>query len=79
MEEVATVSVLKLKPNARQTIGELRRQLRNFDLFVNLYDLSDETGMKITQFCAGKGYPFTGTGSADLEIYDPPRRDLKVR
>jgi D-alanine-D-alanine ligase-like ATP-grasp enzyme len=78
MEEVAEVKVLKLRPNARQTIGELRRQMRNFDVFVNLYDLSDETGMKITQFCAGKGFPFTGTGSAEHDIYDPPRRDLKL-
>ncbi len=78
MPEVASVDVIYLEPNARRTIGVLRQLRLKYDAFVNLYDLSDETGLKITQFLAANGVVFTGAGAPNAEIYDPPRMDLKV-
>lgn len=78
MPEVASVDVIFLEPNARKTVGRLRQLKKSYDVFVNLYDLSDETGAKIAQFCSANGIAFTGAGSPDLDIYDPPRIDLKL-
>lgn len=40
------------------------------DVFVNLYDLSDETGQKILEYMENNNIAFTGTGS---RMYDPTR------
>lgn len=42
------VETLYLKPDPRVAIGELRRRRHKFDVFVNLYDLSDCTGATIS-------------------------------
>ena len=69
------VEVVYLKPGPRQAISEIRRRQRHFDVFVNLYDLSDSTGEKIAEFMEANGIAFTGAGG---RFYDPPRIDLKL-
>lgn len=72
--KVTAVHTAYLTPDARKAVGILRRLSKDFDVFVNLYDLSDETGQKIVDFFEKEGIAFTGAGS---KFYDPPRKDLK--
>ena len=68
------VEVVPLKSHARKAIAEIRRRQKRTDVFINLYDLSDETGQKIVDYMEKNGIPFTGAGS---RFYDPPREMLK--
>jgi hypothetical protein len=72
----ATIDIVELKPDARRSIAELRRlDRKKYDLFVNLYDLSDDTGQKIVEFMEHRSIPFTGAGG---RFYDPTRELLKM-
>eukprot|EP00455_Lapot_gusevi_P031565 TRINITY_DN3427_c0_g1_i3.p1 TRINITY_DN3427_c0_g1~~TRINITY_DN3427_c0_g1_i3.p1 ORF type:complete len:516 (+),score=123.55 TRINITY_DN3427_c0_g1_i3:86-1633(+) len=71
----AVVETVFFAPDARKAVAQLERLRRRFDVFINLYDLCDETGQKIVDYLEKFGVPFTGAGS---RFYDPSRETLKL-
>ena len=69
-----SVETCYLRPNVRRSIATIRRKQHDTDLFINLYDLADETGRKIIEYMEEQGLAFTGVGS---RFYDPTRMQLK--
>ena len=57
----ADIQMLELKPDFRRAVAQLKRVSSSTDLFVNLYDLADETGQRIVDFLEQSGCAFTGT------------------
>lgn len=74
LEPTAEIEHLYLTPDPRKSVGAIRRRAPFVDVFVNQYDLSDNTGQAICDFMDKNGIAFTGGGA---RFYDPPREDLK--
>jgi hypothetical protein len=70
-----SIETCYLRPNPRQSVAMIRRKQCDTDLFINLYDLADETGLKVVEYMQNQGLAFTGAGS---KFYDPTRMDLKI-
>ncbi|CAF0893845.1 unnamed protein product [Adineta steineri] len=68
------VQTIYLTPNARQSIGIIRRLKHDVDIFINLYDNVDETANKIIEYMQNEGIAFTG---ASFPFNDPTRIELK--
>jgi D-alanine-D-alanine ligase-like ATP-grasp enzyme len=69
-----TVQTIHLIPNARQSIATIRRLKHDIDVFINLYDNSDDTEVKIIEYMQNQGIAFTGSS---LHFCDPTRIELK--
>lgn len=68
------VQTVNLTPNVRQSIAIIRRLKHQVDIFINLYDNADDTGLKIVDYMQTQGIAFTG---ASTHFYDPTRIELK--
>jgi hypothetical protein len=72
----AHVDTVEFRSDFRKAVAELRRlERRGYDLFINLYDRSDETGQRIVDYMEQHAMAFTGAGS---RFYDPTREVLKM-
>ena len=74
LDQKMIVQIVNLTSNARQSVATIRRLKHQVDLFINLYDNADETGMKIVDYMQNQGIAFTGAGA---HFYDPTRIELK--
>lgn len=70
-----SVEICLLSCNARQAIASIRQRQHNTDLFINTYDVSDDTGLKVIEYMENQGLPFTGAGA---RFFDPTRMELKT-
>ena len=68
------VETVYLTPNARQSVAAIRRLKDKVDVFINLYDNSDDTAKKIIEYMQNQGIAFTGSS---LNFCDPTRIELK--
>ncbi|CAF0792919.1 unnamed protein product [Didymodactylos carnosus] len=68
------VQTIYLVPNVRQSIAAIRRIEHEVDIFINLYDNSDDTATKVIEYMQNQGIAFTGAG---LHFCDPTRIELK--
>ena len=74
LDENIIVQIVNLTPNARQSLATIRRLKHQVDIFINLYDNADDTGIKIVDYMQNQGLAFTG---ASAHFYDPTRIELK--
>ena len=74
MDPSIHVETVYLRPDVRQAIAAIRRRKHTVDVWINLYDRADETGLEITKYMLKEGLAFTG--AAD-RFYDPTRMELK--
>lgn len=74
LDQNMIVQIVYLTSNARQSVATIRRLKHQVDLFINLYDNADETGIKIVDYMQNQGIAFTG---ASAHFYDPTRIELK--
>lgn len=50
----AIITTVSITSNARKAVARLKQLSKQFDLFINLYDGSDETGQKIVDYLGMK-------------------------
>ncbi|CAF3878419.1 unnamed protein product [Rotaria sordida] len=74
LDQNIIVQTVNLIPNVRQSIASIRRLKNQIDIFINLYDNADDTGIKIVDYMQNQGIAFTG---ASTHFYDPTRIELK--
>lgn len=74
MDPNIQVETVYLRPDVRQAIAAIRRRKHTVDVWINLYDRADETGLELTKYMLKEGLAFTG--AAD-RFYDPTRMELK--
>jgi hypothetical protein len=68
------VQTIYLVPNVRKSIAAIRQLKHEIDVFINLYDNSDDTATKIIEYMQNQGIAFTG---ASRHFCDPTRIELK--
>ena len=74
LDQNIVVQIVNLTPNVRQSLATIRRLKHQVDIFINLYDNSDETAMRIVNYMQNQGLAFTG---ASAHFSDPTRIELK--
>jgi D-alanine-D-alanine ligase-like ATP-grasp enzyme len=66
---------IKNNDTSKEAICKIRNCLRETDIYLNLYDKSNDTGQKIVDYLYENNYPYTGV---DNIMYDPSREILKM-
>lgn len=74
LDPTIEIQTIYLTPNVRRSIAAIRRLKHDIDIFINLYDNSDDTAMKIIEYMETEGIAFTGCGA---QFCDPTRVELK--
>lgn len=69
-----TFYFLHLNENSEDAINEIKQAIHSTDIFLNLYDYSNQCGQDIVNYLYNSEIPYTGVNP---NMYDPTRQTLK--
>lgn len=75
LDHIHDVTYLYLGSCSRKAISQIKKTIKNTDIYLNLYDISNDCGQSIVNYLYENNLPYTGVNS---DMYDPTREVLKI-